>query len=78
MHSLRKLASGIAKREGKKSQARIGDIREIIRIICELEGEELVKDPTGNSSVLNLICDAACKHRDKLLKKAKGVKGGRK
>lgn len=34
--SPRELASKIAKIEGKKSQARIGDIREIISIIADL------------------------------------------
>lgn len=33
---LKKLASEIAKREGKKSQARIGEIREIIGILCDI------------------------------------------
>lgn len=32
-----KLASAIAKKEGKKSQARVGDIREILKIIVDLE-----------------------------------------
>ena len=31
--TLNKLASEIAKREGKKSQAHIGDIREILKIV---------------------------------------------
>jgi hypothetical protein len=31
--TLNRLASEIAKREGKKSQARIGDIREILKIV---------------------------------------------
>jgi hypothetical protein len=34
--TLRKLASTIALREGKKSQARIGDIREIIGILSDI------------------------------------------
>lgn len=33
---LKKLASEIAKREGKKSQARIGDIREILGILSDI------------------------------------------
>lgn len=41
--TLRKLASEIAHREGKKSQARIGDIREILRIIVELDVESVEK-----------------------------------
>ena len=46
--TLRKLASDIAKKEGKKSQARIGDIREILRILCEFEAEFL----NGETNVL--------------------------
>lgn len=41
---LKELASLIAKREGKKSQARIGDIREILSILSDIrfdEGEEI-------------------------------------
>jgi hypothetical protein len=33
--TLNKLASLIAKREGKKSQAHIGDVREILKIIVD-------------------------------------------
>lgn len=41
--TLQKLASDIAKLEGKKSQARIGDIREILKLLSILEGAERVK-----------------------------------
>lgn len=37
--TLNKIASQIAKLEGKKSQARIGDIREILKIIVKNEVE---------------------------------------
>ena len=37
--AMEKLASRIAKREGKRSQARIGDIREILKIIVEMQVE---------------------------------------
>lgn len=33
--TLRELASAIAKKEGKKSEARIGDIREILKILTD-------------------------------------------
>lgn len=36
---MRTLASDIAKREGKKTQARIGEVREILSIIVEMEAE---------------------------------------
>lgn len=38
--TLQKLASEIAKREGKKSQARIGDIREIVGILADVFFED--------------------------------------
>lgn len=34
--TINKLASEIARREGKKSQARIGDIREILSILSDM------------------------------------------
>ena len=37
--TLNQLASKIAKREGKKHQSSIGDIREILKIMVELEAE---------------------------------------
>ena len=37
--TLQKLATLIAKREGKKHEASIGDIREILKIIIDLELE---------------------------------------
>lgn len=39
--TLSKLASEIAKREGKKSQARIGDIREILGVLSDI----MLEDP---------------------------------
>ena len=42
VNHLNKLASKIAKKEGKKSQAKIGDIREILAILGELW---IVNDP---------------------------------
>ncbi len=41
--TFQKLASAIAKREGKKSQVRIGDIREILKILVELDVEYCLK-----------------------------------
>lgn len=48
--TLRKLASEVAKIEGKKSQARVGDIREILNIICQLEAKSFsfkIDGPVG-------------------------------
>lgn len=41
--TIRTLASMIAKLEGKKSQARIGDIREILKLIAVLEATHRVQ-----------------------------------
>jgi len=44
--TIKGLASAIAKREGKKSQARIGDIREILSILSDIiheyEGSDII------------------------------------
>jgi hypothetical protein len=42
--TLKDLASMIAKKEGKKSQARIGDIREILKLLVQIEEEYLYMD----------------------------------
>lgn len=42
--TLNRLASLIAKREGKRSQARIGDIRESLGVIADLLHEGAVDD----------------------------------
>lgn len=57
--SIRKLASEVARREGKKSQARIGDIREIIKILCEMEAEDMIANPTLGSYVVGAIAERA-------------------
>jgi len=36
---MRKLASAIAKLEGKKSEVSIGDVREILKIIVKLQSD---------------------------------------
>lgn len=52
---LRKLASLIAKREGKKSQARVGDIREIIGILADIFHED------ENCEMINAFHEAGSK-----------------
>ena len=42
--TFQKIASLIAKKEGKKSQARIGDIREILKILVELDVDNDSRD----------------------------------
>jgi len=53
--TLNKLASVIAKREGKRSQARIGDIREILRILFTLDAEDTVNDVDVEDGVRGVI-----------------------
>lgn len=53
--TLQKLASTVAKIEGKKSQARIGDIREMLKILCDLEADFILN---GNEeSVLEALTE---------------------
>lgn len=46
MKTIRALASELAKREGKKSQSRIGDIRELLGhlsdVVHEYEGSDII------------------------------------
>jgi len=51
--TLNKIASEIAKREGKKSQARIGDIREILKLLVKQDVE--VGGETPDSWIENLL-----------------------
>lgn len=67
-----KLASSIAFKEGKKSQARIGDIREILKIIVDMD-VAYAKEHDGNfgEGALGYLCDRV---RAKLPKKTKKSK----
>lgn len=77
--TLRTLASLIAKREGKRSQARIGDIREVLKIIAQLEAEDCVRcDQLGApddtcQSPLAVLTDA-CNRELRKLRKARKVR----
>jgi hypothetical protein len=63
--TLNKLASLIAKREGKKSQVKIGDVREILRIIVEIEGEDLYGGGDGSGMPLEILTEATNKWKPK-------------
>lgn len=63
--ALQTLASQIAKREGKRSQARIGDIREILGILSDLLWESQAATPAGT------ICADLFKAGEKRLKRKK-------
>lgn len=55
--TLNQIASFIAKHEGKKSQATIGDIREILKIIIT-ESARLSNDRLDLTGELGLLADA--------------------
>ena len=70
-----KLATLIAKLEGKRSQDRIGDIREIIKIIQTLIKEEImVCEETGELPVTDLLNAKAEKWKQRQLKGKKNAK----
>lgn len=71
--TLQKLASEIAKREGKKSQARIGDIREILKLLAVIEAEMYMLNP-GEMGPLGSVRTQAEKLIKKLQTKAKKAK----
>jgi hypothetical protein len=64
-----KLASTMAKREGKKSQARIGDIRELIKILEEIASEEMIANMDGISDTLEMLAARAREKATKRLNK---------
>lgn len=59
------LASIIAKREGKKSEVKIADIREILGILTDLIAEEYAK---GSFDIEKLLVQQAFKKAEKLRK----------
>ncbi len=68
-------AAMIAKREGKKVQVRIGDIREIERIQIEISAEQIVREV---KPVLERQLDKAHALAQKLAKRQKKQKAGAK
>ena len=69
MSSVRQLASAVAKREGGKISVRIGDIREILKILAELEVDYILVDGV-DLSPLKVLGEEANK---KLKKATKGT-----
>lgn len=68
--TLRTLASAICKREKKKVSVSIGNVREVLRIICDMEHEAL---DTFNSEI-SPVC-AIDEHVHAKRNKRKGAKG---
>ncbi len=52
---IKKLASLIAKREGRKSQVKIGDVREVLSILSDIICEEVEED--GLSYTIMLLAE---------------------
>lgn len=69
--TLSELASVICKLEGKKSQMKIGDAREALKLLCAYIAAETIKD--GESVALKAIeletLKQVQKHREKQSKK---------
>lgn len=73
--TLQKLASLIAKKEGKRSEARIGDIREILKLIAVMAAEDTeVNGDDQTNCPLNALTEACNRELAKMRKR----KGGRK
>jgi hypothetical protein len=69
MKTIKALASHVAKLEGKKSQAHIAQVREILGIVSDLLYAE-VANPTTDPGpvVLNVLCEAGFKRAQKKAK----------
>lgn len=71
---MHRLAARISKFEGKKSEAKIGDIMEILKIYFTLDAEEMVAGDHGPNTV-HAICESETgKIVRKLVKKIPKVK----
>jgi|694.fasta_scaffold14189_12 hypothetical protein len=71
------LAAQIALREGKRSQARVSDIREILGILTDMMAEEMVEMGSDVSSHELLIRRLAEKKIKKIEAKARSKKLGK-
>lgn len=61
--SMIKLASEIAKREGKKKEVSIGNIREVLSILTDMEAEGVKIGENKPASPLNVLMNAAKRKR---------------
>lgn len=71
--TLNKLVKEIAKRENKKVSVSVGNIREIVSIICDLEAEAIAEGITDGP--VNLILEKSLTRVDKVIKKSNKTKG---
>lgn len=65
-YTLRKLASEIAKREGKKVQVSIGNVREILSVLVNLNAEFEHENGPFPFSPIDLLRKLSDEKRDKL------------
>ena len=72
--NMRKLASAIAKREGKKVEVSIGNIREILRIIVDLEVEWELDYEDGSPSPLQAFDKNVARKYSKAVKALRKAK----
>lgn len=75
MKTIKTLASVLAKREGKKSQARIGDIRELLGHLSDLFYEEFMSLEFDGKAHLPTMILRNGRLRSKKKKKLKGARG---
>ena len=68
--TLNALASKLAKLEGKKSQARIGDIRELIKLLVQMDAEGDGDSESPLFALIQASATLAKKLKDKANKKA--------
>lgn len=71
---MKKLASEVAKREGKRSQTSIGNVRETLSVLVQLLAEDRLTDMANPTPLYSEFCLALDKATAKLIKKAKKVK----
>jgi rRNA processing protein Gar1 len=71
--TLNQLASKIAKLEGKKSQARVGDIREILGIISDVFYQTFSEDQLKGEVLVETFVQSGAR-REKRTARAKRVK----
>lgn len=72
--TLQKLAGLIAKREGKRSQAKIHDIKESLSILFDLMAEEFENDCFELGEIHELISETIEKRARKIMNKKSKAK----
>ncbi len=71
---MKKLASAVAKREGKRSQTSIGNVRETLKCMIDILAEDRLSDMANPTPLYSEFCLALDKATAKLQKKAAKAK----